>query len=79
MSSKIIHFKVHMQQKIEVWHPYNANLGEDFCVFEFDTDAERNDAIINLAHYASYYGYTYEPGPNETLLIVDTKDREVVE
>ena len=73
MSSKIIDFKVHMEQKVKTWKPYNANLGEDFCVFEFDTDAQRNDAAINLAHYASYYGYITDAGPNETLLIIDTK------
>jgi len=75
MSGKLMKFKDHMLQKVEVWHPYSANIGEDFCVFEFDNDAMRNDACINLAHYASYYGYITDVGPNETLLIIDTKDK----
>jgi hypothetical protein len=74
--AKFVNFQDHMLQKVQVWNPYSMNLGEDFAVFEFDNNAQRNDACMNLAHYSSYYGYITDVGPNETLLIIDTKGKE---
>jgi len=63
-------FAAHMGNKAGQWTPKRCDIGKDFAVFHFAFVFKLTQAVDNLKHYASYYGYKYLT-KNESLVVLN--------
>jgi hypothetical protein len=72
--SNHVDFEAHMKEKADMWDAYQVHIGEDFAVFEFDNDEERDSVRKTLMHYEACYGYTSYSGNRQRFAIVKGKE-----